>query len=326
MSIKEEQTNNVSRLLGQKVEYPTTYDKTILVREERATNRKHLNIEENNLPFVGFDTWNAYEFTCLLNSGIPVAGILKLCYDCNSKYIVESKSLKLYLNSFNFYKCGDTIHETFVNAVNIIKHDLSELLETEVSVNIELILNYSHSVAGWDSGTDDTSVQYPDPDKALNNPIVWLSLNLWDKGTVFTGDVYNENPDLLKLSDNQPAKTPQAYWSNTLFSRCKVTKQPDHGDIYIYYDGDERIDTSSLLQYITSLRNECHFHEEICETVYRRLYDLLGAPTDLAVACLFARRGGIDINPVRASNKTLLNMLFGDLQNVNKLHAKSMKQ
>ena len=90
MSIKEEQTNNVSRLLGQKVEYPTTYDKTILVREERATNRKHLNIEEGNLPFVGFDTWNAYEFTCLLNSGIPVAGILKLCYDCNSKYIVES--------------------------------------------------------------------------------------------------------------------------------------------------------------------------------------------------------------------------------------------
>lgn len=324
MSIKEEQTNNVSRLLGQKVEYPTTYDKTILVREERATNREHLNIEEGNLPFVGFDTWNAYEFTCLLNSGIPVAGILKLCYDCNSKYIVESKSLKLYLNSFNFYKCGDLIYETFINAVNIIKHDLSELLETEVSVNIEPILNYSKSVASWDSGIDDIPVQYLN--KNPNNPAVWLLLNLWDKGTVFTSDVYNENPDLLKLSDSQPAKKPQAYWSNTLFSRCKVTKQPDHGDIYIYYNGDKGIDKNSLLQYITSLRNECHFHEEICETVYKRLYDLLDAPTDLAVACLFARRGGIDINPVRASNKSLLNMLFKDLQNVNKLHAKSMKQ
>lgn len=324
MSIKEEQTNNVSRLLGQKVEYPTTYDKTILVREERATNRKHLNIEEGSLPFVGFDTWNAYEFTCLLNSGIPVAGIMKICYDCNSKYIVESKSLKLYLNSFNFYKCGDLIHETFINAVNIIKHDLSELLETEVSVNIEPILNYSKSVASWDSGIDDMPVQYLN--KNPNNPAVWLSLNFWDRDAVFTDDVYNENPDLLKLSDNQPAKTPQAYWSNTLFSRCKVTKQPDHGDIYIYYNGDKRIDTRSLLQYITSLRNECHFHEEICETVYKRLYNLLDAPTDLAVACLFARRGGIDINPVRASNKSLLNMLFKDLQNVNKLHAKSMKQ
>lgn len=324
MSIKEEQTNNVSRLLGQKVEYPTTYDKTILVREERATNRKHLNIEEGNLPFVGFDTWNAYEFTCLLNSGIPVAGILKLCYDCNSKYIVESKSLKLYLNSFNFYKCGDAMHEAFENAINIIKHDLSELLETEVSVNIDLILARSKSVTSWDSGSGKASVQ--DLNKNPNTPAVWMLLNLWAADTSFTGDVYNENPDLLKLSDNQPARTPQAYWSNTLFSRCKVTKQPDHGDIYIYYDGDKRIDIRSLLQYITSLRNECHFHEEICETVYKRLYDLLGAPTDLAVACLFARRGGIDINPVRASNKTLLNMLFGDLQNVNKLHAKSMKQ
>ena len=324
MSIKEEQTNNVSRLLGQKVEYPTTYDKTILVREERATNRKHLNIEEGKLPFVGFDTWNAYEFTCLLNSGIPVAGILKLCYDCNSKYIVESKSLKLYLNSFNFYKCGDATYETFENVVNIIKHDLSELLETEVSANIEPILDYSKSVASWDSGIYDTPVQYLN--KNPNNPAVWLSLNFWDGYAVFTGDVYNENPDLLKLSDNQPAKTPQAYWSNTLFSRCKVTKQPDHGDIYIYYNGEKKINECSLLQYITSLRNECHFHEEICETVYKRLYDLLGAPTDLAVACLFARRGGIDINPVRASNKSLLNMLFKDLQNVNKLHAKSMKQ
>ena len=314
----------MSRLLGQKVEYPTTYDKTILVREERATNRKHLNIEEGNLPFVGFDTWNAYEFTCLLNSGIPVAGILKLCYDCNSKYIVESKSLKLYLNSFNFYKCGDLIHETFGNAVDIIKHDLSELLETDVSANIEPILNHSYSVASWDSGVGNTAIQ--DLNLNPNNPAVWLSLNFWDRDAVFAGDVYNENPDLLKLSDNQPAKTPQAYWSNTLFSRCKVTKQPDHGDIYIYYNGDKRIDTKSLLQYITSLRNECHFHEEICETVYKRLYDLLDAPADLAVACLFARRGGIDINPVRASNKTLLNMLFKDLQNVNKLHAKSMKQ
>ncbi len=324
MSIKEEQTNNVSRLLGQKVEYPTTYDKTILVREERTTNRKHLNIEEGNLPFVGFDTWNAYEFTCLLNSGIPVAGILKLCYDCNSKYIVESKSLKLYLNSFNFYKCGDTMYEAFENAIDIIKHDLSELLETEVSVNIDLILACSKSVTSWYSGSGNASVQ--DLNKNPNTPAVWMLLNLWAVDTSFTGDVYNENPDLLKLSDNQPARTPQAYWSNTLFSRCKVTKQPDHGDIYIYYDGDKRIDIRSLLQYITSLRNECHFHEEICETVYKRLYDLLDAPADLAVACLFARRGGIDINPVRASNKTLLNMLFGDLQNVNKLHAKSMKQ
>ena len=326
MSIKEEQTNNVSRLLGQKVEYPTTYDKTILVREERATNRTHLNIEENNLPFVGFDTWNAYEFTCLLDNGIPVAAVVKLCYDCNSKYIVESKSLKLYLNSFNFYKCGESLSTALYNATEIIKHDLSELLETDVEVGFKCITKPSNSITKHDDECTDSLQDDVIKNADLNVPAVWTLLNYWDFNTSYTGDVYNENPDLLKLSDKQPSNTPQAYWSNTLFSRCKVTKQPDHGDIYIYYDGDKRIDTTSLLQYITSLRNECHFHEEICETVYKRLYDLLGAPTDLAVACLFARRGGIDINPVRASNKSLLNMLFKDLQNVNKLHAKSMKQ
>lgn len=326
MSIKEEQTNNVSRLLGQKVEYPTTYDKTILVREERATNRKHLNIEESKLPFIGFDTWNAYEFTCLLDSGIPVAAVVKLCYDCNSKYIVESKSLKLYLNSFNFYKCGESLSTALHNATEIIKHDLSELLETDVEVGFECITKPSNSITKHGDECIDSLQDDVIENADLNVPAVWTLLNYWDFNTSYTGDVYNENPDLLKLSDKQPSKIPQAYWSNTLFSRCKVTKQPDHGDIYIYYDGDKRIDTTSLLQYITSLRNECHFHEEICETVYKRLYDLLGAPTDLAVACLFARRGGIDINPVRASNKSLLNMLFKDLQNVDKLHAKSMKQ
>lgn len=323
MSIKEEQTNNVSRLLGQKVEYPTTYDKTILVREERTTNRKHLNIEEGKLPFVGFDTWNAYEFTCLLDSGIPVAGILKLCYNCNSKYIVESKSLKLYLNSFNFYKCGDSFKTAFDRAANIIKQDLSELLETDVSVDCNVITDPSKSITRWDSKSKEI---LHDTNKDSKVHAVWLLLNFWDMDTTYTSKIYNENPELLKLSNNQPAKTPQAYWSNTLFSRCKVTKQPDHGDIYIYYDGDKKIDERSLLQYITSLRNECHFHEEICETVYKRLYDLLDAPTDLAVACLFARRGGIDINPVRASNKSLLNMLFNELHDTKKLHAKSMKQ
>lgn len=315
--MKEEQ-NNISRVLGQKVDYPTTYDKSILVREARQTNRSHVGLVDEDLPFVGFDTWNAYEFTCLQNNGIPVAGILKIVYDCDSKYIVESKSLKLYLNSFNFYKCGDSQIQCFINAEEIISKDLSELLETDVSCRI------SH--CGTPTCAINSEVFTPNTNEPNTYSVNWKLLNCHTTDVAYPNDEYVEDPSLLKVVENKTCNRIQAYWCNTLFSRCKVTKQPDHGDIYIYYQGDKKIDERSLLLYITSIRNECHFHEEICETVYKRLYDLLDSPTDLAVGCFYVRRGGIDINPMRASNKTLLDYLFHDVKCVDAPHIKSMKQ
>lgn len=322
--MKEEQ-NNISRVLGQKVEYPTTYDKSILVREARQTNRSHVGLVDEDLPFVGFDTWDAFEFTCLQDNGIPVAGILKIVYNCNSKYIVESKSLKLYLNSFNFYKCGKDIFDCFETANKIIKRDLSELLETDVKVALFLCDIPSTSLNIINTLCNEES--YNVNCKYIGGAPYWRLLNgiVPCEYSEFPNTEYVEDPKLLKLG-NGNATEPQAYWCNTLFSRCKVTKQPDHGDIYIYYDGDKVLDPTSLLQYITSIRNECHFHEEICETVYKRLYDLLDKPRDLFVGCLYVRRGGIGINPMRASNKTLLNQIAGKLKCMNIMHEKSMKQ
>lgn len=315
--MKEEQ-NNISRVLGQKVDYPTTYDKSILVREARQTNRSHVGLVDEDLPFVGFDTWNAYEFTCLQDNGIPVAGLLKIVYDCNSKYIVESKSLKLYLNSFNFYKCGGSQVQCFLNAEEIISKDLSELLETDVSCCI------SH--CGIPTCAINSEVFTLNTNEPSTYSVNWKLLNCHTTDVAYPNDEYVEDPNLLKVVENKTYNKVQAYWCNTLFSRCKVTKQPDHGDIYIYYHGDKKIDERSLLLYITSIRNECHFHEEICETVYKRLYDLLDSPTDLAVGCFYVRRGGIDINPMRASNKTLLDYLFNKVKCADVLHIKSMKQ
>jgi 7-cyano-7-deazaguanine reductase len=96
------------------------------------------------------------------------------------------------------------------------------------------------------------------------------------------------------------------YHSSLLRSRCRVTSQPDSGDIFIHIKGGKTVTPSSLLKYIISFRDECHFHEEICETVYVRLMNLL-QPEELAVHCLYARRGSIDINPQRVSHATLLN-------------------
>ena len=101
------------------------------------------------------------------------------------------------------------------------------------------------------------------------------------------------------------------YHSALLKSNCRVTSQPDWGDVYIHMVGKKTVDPISLLQYIVSFRDECHFHEEICETIYKRLWDLV-KPDDLVVRCLYARRGGIDINPERASDEGLLHHNLSD--------------
>jgi 7-cyano-7-deazaguanine reductase len=141
-------------------------------------------------------------------------------------------------------------------------------------------------------------------------------------------DVYNESPELLELVEieNVEVVTSTArYHSSLLKSNCRVTSQPDWGDVYIMIKGHQQVTPESLLKYIVSFRDECHFHEEICETIYKRLHDIL-SPEQLCVTCLYARRGGIDINPVRATDLTLIHDEARDLGDENVMHVKTSKQ
>ena len=95
--------SRISKHLGQISEYKSSYDPDLLVSEPRENNRHHIGESESCLPFDGYDTWNAYEVSALTYDGLPVAGVAKIVYACCSKYIVESKSIKLYFNSFNMY-------------------------------------------------------------------------------------------------------------------------------------------------------------------------------------------------------------------------------
>ena len=110
--------------------------------------------------------------------------------------------------------------------------------------------------------------------------------------------VYQESPELLEVIDNPVEDRVVRYHSALLKSNCRVTSQPDWGDVYIEFKGKKAVDPISLLKYIVSFRDECHFHEEICEALTKRLLDALD-PEELTVRCLYARRGGIDINPER---------------------------
>jgi 7-cyano-7-deazaguanine reductase len=293
---------NISKHLGQKSEYKAQYDPSLLVREPRQSNRTHLDIQDESLPFVGFDTWNGYEISGLTNNGVPVVGVVKIVYNCNNKYIVESKSLKLYFNSFVMTKLGDTPAEVLQAIETTAAKDLSELLETDVQVHVftnKELVNVQSSPSTWHSNYT-----------TLEETVDLSNLNV---------DVYQETPSLLEVY-TYPGEF--RFHSSLLRSLCRVTFQQDTADIYIYIAGNKVPTPASLLKYIISYREECHFHEEICEAVYKRLYDAL-QPEELVVKCLYARRGSIDICPIRASKPSLLDT---ELTDVSVPHNKTPKQ
>ena len=264
---------------------PDTIDPSLLVAVPRKLNRVQYKIDDNHLPFVGSDVWNCYEFSTLLDSGYPLSGLLKIEYSSSSHSIVESKSLKLYLNSFNMVRISDTANLAKVVIESRVSDDLSKLLGSKVNVTFHR-------------------------QSANNNQVPPLSNTYWFidevidfKKTNF--ESYNEDPSLLEVISANALSDTRLHTSS-LRSNCRVTNQPDWGDVYITIKGDKTITASSFLKYIVSMRKENHFHEEICECIYKRLWDLL-SPDELFVACLYTRRGGIDINPVRASNIELLN-------------------
>lgn len=286
--------SNISKHLGKITGYKSTYDPSLLVREPRINNRKHLGITDEDAPFGGFDIWNAYEVSCLTSEGMPIAAIAKIVYPCKSKYIVESKSIKLYMNSFNMQKFRGNIISVLMELQDTIARDLSKLLETTVKV-------YVRSTKAIE---DD--LYYPPVFSNKDYPTLENNIDI----TMIKALSYNEDPNILSAIEIPEART-QRFHSALLKSNCRVTSQPDWGDVYIHYKGKYEINLTSLLQYIVSFRDECHFHEEICETIYMRLFRKFN-PEELVVSCLYVRRGGIDINPTRSSNYSLLDKALID--------------
>ena len=281
--------SNVSKHLGQSSEYKSQYDPELLVVEPRQSNRTYLDIDKDNLPFVGYDVWNGYEVSALTNNGKPVAAIAKVIYPCDSEFIVESKSMKLYWNSFNMTKLGDGPEEVMGEIEKRAITDLSERIGTNVSVQLFFDDHVIEDELDFSGVTN--------LDIAVGNDVVF--------------DTYNETPELLQIEERDQSQEIN-YISGLLKSNCRVTSQPDWGDVYIQMKGNKIPTAESLLKYIVSFRDECHFHEEICECIYKRLWDLC-SPEELVVSCLYVRRGGWDINPHRCSHEHLYNELVFDI-------------
>lgn len=286
---------------------PDAIDPSLLVAVPRHLNRADYNIDENNLPFIGFDVWNCYEVSALTTNGYPVSGVLKIKYPANSPSIVESKSLKLFLNSFNMHRLGDDVDDVVKAIKNTVESHLGELLDCAVSVRF-----FDRSVS---LTTNKTSY--------LDDEYQQLEGSLLLSSVVFND--FNENPGLLELWESKNTGRVQRIRTNALRSNCQITNQPDWGDVFIFVKGPSQLVERSVLQYIVSMRNESHFHEEIVECVFKRLYDLLPRGTDIAVGALYTRRGGIDINPVRATSFNALDE-FAQLTDINTMQFKTARQ
>ena len=266
-----------STYLGKKVVGSDLYNPNLLVAVPRDENRTQYGIDTLNLPFGGWDVWHAYEFSALTERGLPVTRLLKLKYACANNYVVESKSLKLYLNSFNMTRLGKNIRECLQIAKDRIEKDLSEKLQTPVFVEFL--------------------------DNTFNRMNIFLEfeniLNCINENAMEIKH-FKEAPKILHYEELQEEKTHYLMF-DSLRSNCRVTHQPDFGDVFIYYKSRRHITEDSLVKYLCSFRSEYHFHEECCEMIYKRLSDLLQEKDELMVCALYTRRGGIDICPVRYS-------------------------
>ena len=267
--------------------YKDTYAPELLVKVPRYLNREGYGL--TNKDFKGVDTWNCYEVSAITKKGLPVAGMLKIVCPSDSEYHVESKSIKLYLNSFNMTRLGDNTVECILEIEERVKADLDKLLETNTTVSF---------YTGDDDGKALSFEGYQDLADIADLDQIDFTAFSSDASQLETESIVEEAKE-VKLR------------SNLLRSNCRVTNQPDWGDVFIRMKGKNIPCPESVAKYIVSHRTVSHFHEEICEMVFKHLMDAY-KPEDLMVSCLYTRRGGLDINPIRATHSRFIPDFFTD--------------
>ena len=265
--------------LGKAASYIDQYDASLLFPIARAVKRVEIGIT-GALPFVGADMWSAFELSWLNQRGKPQVALAHFTVPCETLNIIESKSFKLYLNSFNNTRFADA------DAVRSrLRSDLSEAVWRPATPQAGASAPPSIGVRILQSDLFDR-----EPVHELDG----LSLDRLDVAC----DRYTPAPDLLRVEQGE-APVSEVLVSNLLKSNCLVTGQPDWGSVQISYSGAQ-IDQESLLQYIVSYRNHNEFHEQCVERIFMDIWTRC-KPIRLTVYARYTRRGGLDINPFRSS-------------------------
>jgi len=260
--------------LGKSSAYADQYDAGLLFPIARRPKRDEIGLPET-LPFFGADLWTAYELSWLNPRGKPQLALARITVPAESTHIVESKSVKLYLNSFN-----NTVFADAVEVQTRLREDLSTAIwqggNVMSRVGVQLVLPQ-------------------DFDKEPVHELDGLNLDRLD----LECSHYQPAPELLTAQFNEAPVT-ETLTSQLLKSNCLVTGQPDWGSVRIRYTGPQ-IDQAGLLQYIVSFRNHNEFHEQCVERIFTDIWRRC-KPSKLEVYARYTRRGGVDINPWRTSH------------------------
>lgn len=255
--------------LGKSSAYVSTYSPDQLFPIPRAPKWAELGLTAETLPYRGVDIWNCYELSWLLPSGKPVVAIGEFSIPADSPNIIESKSFKLYLNSFN-----QSVFESREALVEVLISDLSGAAGKPVGVRLRTLEDVSSegvaSLEGHCIDELDVAIDHYDSPRA----------------------------DLLSCDPGRQIE--ECVYSHLLKSNCPVTGQPDWGTVVIDYRG-AALDHGSLLTYLVSFRQHADFHEQCVERIFLDLERLL-KPERLSVHARYVRRGGLDINPHRSSH------------------------
>lgn len=248
--------------LGREVAYPDRFDPGLLYPVPRCLGRDALGIDASPLPFIGHDRWHAYELSWLDARGKPQVATATLLVPAASPNLVESKSLKLYLNSCNNARFADA------EALRVqVVADVSKVAGAPVSMRFGL----------------------PDMQAPVAESLDRLEITVDAAGA----------PDAGLLEIDATSGIEETLHSALLKSNCPVTGQPDWADVFIAYRGP-RIERASLLRYLVSFRDHAGFHEQCVEQIFRDVASRC-RPAWLSVEARYTRRGGLDINPWRAS-------------------------
>ncbi|ETN91839.1 NADPH-dependent 7-cyano-7-deazaguanine reductase [Gammaproteobacteria bacterium MOLA455] len=259
--------------LGKDTVYSTSYDPALLDPIPRAIAREQLEAAGGPLPdFIGVDLWTGFEVSWLNTYGMPQVAIVEFLVPCTSVNIVESKSFKLYLNSFN-----QTQFESQQAVQECMAADLSAAAQGDVEIIFYQLAEYN----GFRPVTEPQG-------QCLDQQHIAI-------------DCYTPNPDFLVLdkAEDEGKVVAETVYSHLLRTNCPVTDQPDWASLYISYQGAQ-IDRAGLLKYLVSFRQHQDFHEQCVEKIYADIMQRC-QPEQLDVYARYMRRGGLDINPFRSS-------------------------
>lgn len=264
--------------LGKATSYQDKYQPSLLQGVPRSLNRNLPGLDAETLPFHGADIWTLYELSWLNANGLPQVAVGHVQVDANSVNLVESKSFKLYLNSFNQTRFTD-----WDDVQSTLQKDLSGCAQGDVSVVLFRL------------------------DELESQQLVSLNGECIDEQDIVI-DSYEFNADHLRNAAAEDV-VEETLVSHLLKSNCLITHQPDWGSVQIHYKGP-KIDREKLLRYVVSFRNHNEFHEQCVERIFNDIQRYC-QPQALSVYARYTRRGGLDINPWRTN--THFHPTFGRL-------------